>query len=214
MLEINKIYNTNCIQGLKQLDTNCVNLLLTNIPFNVINRTSNGLRSFDKKDADVLTFDLSKFLDECNRVCCGSFYIFCSCEQLSEITIYFTSHKITRRLIVSKKINPCPINGKTLWLSGVEVAVYAKKKNAVFNDKFRNTVLEYPCSRNKYHPTEKNINMLKELIRISSNEGDLILDPCVGGGGSCVAAKELGRNFIGFDINSEYCKISRERLGV
>lgn len=62
------------------------------------------------------------------------------------------------------------------------------------------------------HPTIKPIAMIKKLIRNSSAEGDIILDCFSGSGTTCVAAKELKRNFIGIEINPEYHRISIDRL--
>ncbi|MDZ7688413.1 MAG: site-specific DNA-methyltransferase [Halobacteriales archaeon] len=61
------------------------------------------------------------------------------------------------------------------------------------------------------HPTQKPRELIKRLIRASSNEGDTILAPFVGGGTTAVAAKELDRNFIGFEIDEEYCQTARKR---
>ena len=62
------------------------------------------------------------------------------------------------------------------------------------------------------HPTQKPIRVLDRMIRLSSKEGDLMLTPFAGAGSECVAAKASGRNYIGFEIEEEYYKISIERL--
>jgi len=61
-------------------------------------------------------------------------------------------------------------------------------------------------------PTEKPIRLFELLIKQSSNEGDVILDPFIGSGTTAVACKELNRNYIGIEINPEYCKIARRRV--
>lgn len=61
-------------------------------------------------------------------------------------------------------------------------------------------------------PTEKPVELLKTFIANSSNPGDLILDPFVGSGSTGVAAVELGREFLGFDIKVKSLRIARERL--
>lgn len=62
------------------------------------------------------------------------------------------------------------------------------------------------------HPTQKPIELMKRAILIHSNAENLILDPFCGSGTTCVAAKKLGRRYIGIDISEEYCQIARERL--
>lgn len=62
------------------------------------------------------------------------------------------------------------------------------------------------------HPTQKPLALCRKIIKHFSNKGDLILVPFAGSGSECVAAKELGRSFIGFEINDEYVNIAKNRL--
>lgn len=62
------------------------------------------------------------------------------------------------------------------------------------------------------HPNEKPVELLCELISCLSITGDLVLDPFCGSGTTCVAAKMLGRRYIGIEISPEYCEIARQRL--
>ena len=62
------------------------------------------------------------------------------------------------------------------------------------------------------HPTQKPIRLLKRMINLSSKEGDLMLTPFSGAGSECVAAKSLGRLYIGFELEEEYCRIAETRL--
>ena len=62
------------------------------------------------------------------------------------------------------------------------------------------------------HPTQKPIKILTRMIKLSSNEGDIMLTPFSGAGSECVAAKITGRHYIGFEIDKEYCNISENRL--
>ena len=62
------------------------------------------------------------------------------------------------------------------------------------------------------HPSQKPIEFMTKLINIISLEGDIILDPFAGSGTTLVAAKQLGRKYIGIEINSDYCKIAEDRL--
>ncbi|MDP3260134.1 MAG: site-specific DNA-methyltransferase [Thermodesulfovibrionales bacterium] len=62
------------------------------------------------------------------------------------------------------------------------------------------------------HPAIYPLYIIKELIRLLSRPGEIILDPFIGSGTTAVAAKELGRRYIGIDINEEYCKYAKLRL--
>jgi len=64
----------------------------------------------------------------------------------------------------------------------------------------------------RFHPTQKPIDLMAYLINKYSQESDIILDPFLGSGTTAVACKQLGRNFIGIEIDSEYCKIAEDRL--
>jgi site-specific DNA-methyltransferase (adenine-specific) len=62
------------------------------------------------------------------------------------------------------------------------------------------------------HPTEKPENLLRRIILIGSKEGDTVLDPFMGSGTTGVVAKQLGRNFIGIEIDQSYFEIATQRI--
>jgi DNA modification methylase len=62
------------------------------------------------------------------------------------------------------------------------------------------------------HPTQKPLELASHFIGLHSEPGDIVLDPFCGHGWACIAAKMLGRKYIGIDISPEYCEIARERL--
>ena len=213
MIEINKIINGDCIDGMKQMGDNSVDFTLTDIPYNVVNRQSNGLRNLDKGFADELTFDLQEFLDNVYRVSKNSICIFCSKEQFSEIYAYFASKKGTTRPIVWEKTNPSPMNGEYVYLSGIEMAVWFKKQGArVFNARCKNTVFRFSNGARKIHPTQKNVDLFKELIQDNTNEGDIVFDPCIGSGTTAVAARNLHRNYMGFELNKDAYALALKRI--
>ena len=74
---------------------------------------------------------------------------------------------------------------------------------------------EYPLVQGKVrtkHPTQKPLELIQKFIEISSNKGDIVLDPFIGSGTTAVAAKMLDRNYIGIEKNPEYVKIANERI--
>ena len=72
----------------------------------------------------------------------------------------------------------------------------------------RDNSKEYP----KIHPTKKPVNILKRLIEIFTDEGDIVIDPCAGSGSTLQAAYELGRNSYGFEVNTKYYNEAMERM--
>ena len=212
-METNVIHNVDCILKMKTMLKNSVDFTLTDIPYDVVTRESNGLRSFDKSFADEKTFELREFLDEVYRVTKNNICIFCGKEQFSEIYAYFADKKGTVRPIVWEKTNPSPMNGQYVYESGVELAVWFKKKGSkTFNAFCKNTVFSYAKGRKEIHPTQKNLDLFKELILDNSNENDIIFDPCIGSGTTAIAAIDLNRQYIGFELNVEAFEKCVERI--
>lgn len=211
-----KLIQGDCIKKMQFIPENVIDLTLTDIPYGVVNRKSNGLRNLDKDKADIKTFDLKEFLPEIYRVTKGTIIIFCGKEQLSEIHKFFSEkqkqHKGTVRQLIYKKTNPSPMNGQHIYLSGIENAVWFKKRGGTFNARYKNTVFEYPCGRSKLHPTEKNHDLLKELILDNSNENDIVFDPCMGSGSHLLMAKELNRKYIGIELEKEWYELAKKRI--
>ncbi|MBR5874693.1 MAG: site-specific DNA-methyltransferase [Oscillospiraceae bacterium] len=214
-MNVDYIKQGDCLELMRNIPDNSINLLLTDIPYDMVNRESNGLRDLDKKDADVLTFNLESFVQECYRVA-KTTIIFCGVNQVSEIykgfAIYQQKKKGTVRQLIWKKTNPSPMNGEYIYLSGIENAIWFKKRGGTFNARCKNTVFEYPSGKRQYHPTQKNLKLFEELIRDNTNEGDVVFDPCVGSGTTAIAAINTGRHYIGFDISQEYCDIAENRI--
>lgn len=75
------------------------------------------------------------------------------------------------------------------------------KKHMIFNwFEWKRDGKEYP----KIHPTQKPVNVLKRLIEVFTDPGDVIIDPCAGSGTTLRAAVELGRNAFGFEVNTKF----------
>lgn len=65
---------------------------------------------------------------------------------------------------------------------------------------------------NKVHPTQKPIDLIEFYIRNSSEENDIVFDPFVGSGTTCIAARNTGRHYIGYELDEEYFNIAQKRL--
>jgi len=79
---------------------------------------------------------------------------------------------------------------------------------------FPHNVLEYPnvIGSSVIHPTQKPVALFEYLIKTYTNEGDLVLDNCMGSGTTGVACKNINRNFIGIELDPEYFKIAEKRI--
>ena len=211
-----KLLQGDCMKLMNNIPNESIDLVLTDIPYNVVNREDNGLRKLDKENADILTFDLINFLEQLYDKAKSTIIIFCGKEQVSIIHSYFNDKqkkgKGTVRQLIWEKSNPSPMNGQHIYLSGVENAIWFKKRGGTFNAHCKNTVFKYPIGRSKLHPTEKNHLLLQELILDNSNENDLILDPCMGSGSTGVVALQNNRNFLGIELDQNYFEIAKNRL--
>ena len=207
------LFHGDCLEIMKNIEDKTADFVLTDIPYAEVNRSSNGLRNLDKGNADVLTFNLYSFLEELYRITSNSICVFCGREQFSTIYSFFANKKGTVRPIVWEKTNPSPMNGQHIYLSGVEFAVWFKKSGGgTFNAHCKNVVFRYPNGRSKLHPTEKNHDLLRDLILDNTNEYDVVFDPCCGSGSHCYVAKNLNRKFIGIELDENYFNIAKERI--
>lgn len=207
-----ELYCGDCMTLLKK--TGKVKYLLTDIPYDGVNRESNGLRTLDKGAADVLTFNLDEWLDAIYPKA-DIFTIFCGINQLSQIYNFFDAKRKngTVRIITWCKTNPSPLNGDYVYLSGVECAVWFRKKgNGKLNCHCKKNWFVYPTTKSKFHPTEKPQLLLKELIEDNTSIGDTVLDCCMGGGSTGICAVQLGRNFIGMELNTNYFNAAKQRI--
>lgn len=212
-MDLNKVYNMDCIKGLVEIPDKSVNMVLTDIPYGFVShKIDNGLRKVNKDSADEVNFDMDTLLDELVRICYGSIYIFCGPIQFSYVAQGLIDRGMLMRTRLWEKTNPTPMNGQYTWLSSMECCVYARFPKATFNEFCKGTVWRYPCGQSNEHPTQKPVDLFRYLIRVSSNNGDTILDPFIGSGTTAIAAIQEGRKFIGFEINKDYYDLANRRL--
>ena len=121
-------------------------------------------------------------------------------------------------LLVWCKTNGVPATNNT-WLPNIEHCLVFKSENAKkYNDGYELKSKWYISSTNKFdkeqytHPTCKPLELVERHLKHSCNKGDVVLDPFLGSGTTALAAKHLGLNYIGFEINEKYYNIAKDRL--
>jgi len=139
----------------------------------------------------------------------GTCIIFTDLWKIGQLKEIMEKHKFKQiRLIEWIKTNPIPLNQSVNYLSNArEVAVLGVKVGKpTFNSKYDKGIYEYPIQSGKkrFHPTQKNQKMFEALIKKHSNEGDVVLDPFLGGGTTLFACKETNRIFKGCELVKEY----------
>lgn len=232
---LNQIFCKDAIELMKELPDKSVDLVLTDPPYELDWRQSINFKN--RKSMFHHKEETQKWDRGVEELYKNIFSMFDKIVKFSGSVILFTrSEYITyavdeckkngfanKATIVWHKTNPMPQVRKKNYLSSIEtllwVARYNEKKYPfVFNFKTQNEMhnfIEMPlCGGNERteHPTQKPLKLIKYLLEIHSNKGQTVLDPFCGSGTTCVAAKALGRRFIGIDIEQKYVDIANRRL--
>lgn len=217
------IQNTNGMNFLKQIKDNSVDLVVTDPPYVISRKT--GFKEMGKKgvkrlgvsmefgqwDENFTKSSFSKIIKEYFRVCRkgGAVIIFYDLWKIQELKDLLEKHGFKQiRFIEWVKDNPVPINSKVNYLSNSrEVAVVAVKGGkCTFHSKYDNGIYNYPIYHNKgrFHPTQKPVKLIEEIIRKHSNKGDTVLDTFLGSGTTAIAAQNTNRKCLGCERDTNY----------
>lgn len=162
-------------------------------------------------------FDL-KLLNELDRVLKKiNIYIWCSKHQVEPLLKHYLDKNCNIEILTWHKTNPLPTMNNT-YANDTEYCIFARESGVQLNGDYETKRKYYVTSINTVdkdkfrHPTIKPLKIIKNLIINSSNENDIVLDCFSGSRTTCVAAKELNRQYIGIEIDPDYYKISKDRL--
>lgn len=215
MLELNKIYNTDCLEFMRSMPDSCVDLVVTDPPYE-IHTKGGGLGKRPVYENGALGkisqgFDAEATLEQVARICKKiNIFIFCSTKQKPRIMNWGYERGCNIAELAWYKPNAAPFTNNT-FKSDLENIIYIREKGVKIKGISR--LFTHNCGKSKYgHPTEKPLEIIEKLILTASNEGDLIFDPFMGSGTTAAACKELNRNFIGCEIEAKYCEIAEKRL--
>ncbi len=229
MKEKTKLINADAFKELKNIKSESIDLILTDVPYNISQYSKKdvyiGDRKLNTKIAkwDEIYFDPRLLVNDFKRILKpdGNIFVFVSYNQIGLWHKYFDCEFDTFQFMVWHKTNPTPCVYKTTFLNSCELIICLWNKghkwNFISQDKMHNFIETPICTYperliNPKHPTQKPISILEHIIRIASNENDIILDPFMGVGSTGVACKKLNRKFIGIEINNEYFKAAQKRL--
>ena len=223
---INNIILGDSYKIIKEIPDKSIDLIIIDPPYEI--ETEGGNTKIGKGIKKNLLNDLKELkivngidyclLDELCRIMKKiNIYIWCNKKQILDYLKYFVENKkASFEILTWIKTDPTPLCGGN-YLIDKEFCLYFRK-NIKLNTDYDSAKTWWISQKNikdkeKFlHPTIKPINIIKTLIKNSSNEGDIIFDCFSGSGTTCVAAKELNRKFIGIEINPKYHKISLDRL--
>ena len=139
----------------------------------------------------------------------GTLIMFFDLWKITDLKRILEKYKFKQiRLIEWIKTNPQPLNSKINYLTNCrEIALLGvKERKPTFNSSYDKGIYNFPLQggKNRFHPTQKNLNMFEELIKKHSNENDVVLDTFLGSGTTAIACKTTNRKFKGCEINKDY----------
>lgn len=228
----NNVYCVDCLSLLKTLKTDSIDLIATDPPYEI---------NYEKLDWDKKQLNWSTIAPEFYRVLktSGNLILFQGWSEVLNTREYFDNFFHLKNWIIYDRIKGR--GAKTNFVSTREDILWYVKDNKKHSfNKISSSIKKktggtigkkngnpyralsnvwsdispiVPWSKERApHPTQKPLSLMERVINIYSNEGDLVLDPFCGSGTTLVAAKKLARNYLGVDINPEFCYISYKRL--
>lgn len=222
-----------CLGLMKDIPDNSIDLVVTDCPYHIV---SGGCTNIPRKDEPSGIFNrrntftqknaksgklfdnndiqFSQWLPEIYRVLKNDTHCYIMINGRNLKDLQTDAEKVGfkfQNLLVWYKNNITP---NRYYLNSCEFILMLRKGKAknIYNMGTKN-VLQIPnILKEKTHPTEKPVDLMKIFIENSSNELETVLDPFMGSGSTGVACKELNRNFIGMEIDEKYFNIAKERI--
>lgn len=229
-MELDIIYNQDCLEGLKYLPDHCIDLIVTDPPYLISSTkgggTINNVMKLSESLKDLKTVDITKGYDielfnaEFIRVMKDiNIYIWCNKVQIPDyFNLYVNRLRCKFDIICWHKTNALPTYSNK-YLSDTEYCLYFRKgKGKCFPQSYEDAKTFYIAPGNRAdkkrfgHPTIKPLDFTEKVIRNSSRKGEIILDPFLGSGTTAVAAVNMNRHYIGFELDPGYFDIACNRL--
>lgn len=224
------IHNIDCYEFMKTMPDNSVDLIFTDPPYNIAKYSTGNiyLPGREELNNDIAKWDEIEFCPQelvydFKRILKphGNIFAFTSYNLIGKWHEAFDKEFDTFQFFIWHKTNPTPKIFKNGFLNSCEmlVCMWNKGHNWNFsNQKEMHNFFESPiCMRperlqNPKHPAQKPIKLLKHIIQIASNEGDIVFDPFMGTGSTGVAALQLGRKFGVCEIDPVYFEAAKQRI--
>lgn len=216
-----KLWRGDCLELMKDIPDNSVDLILTDPPYKTTSRGSSGgtggmLKSDDFKKGNAfkhnaITFD--EWLPECFRVLKEGSHAY-----------FMTNNKNLLRMLKAVESAGFNIFKTLVWAKNTaitnmyymdshEYIIFCRKGKAIkINNCGTKSVMFFDNPKNKVHPTEKPVGLMTQLIENSTNDSDVVLDLFMGSGSTGVACAKTNRNFIGIELDRDYYDIAVNRI--
>ncbi|EJO7197238.1 site-specific DNA-methyltransferase [Staphylococcus pseudintermedius] len=219
-IELNKIYNEDCIKGMANISNESVDLIVTDPPYLVKYKTGHRKDKNHRFTREILNDDneqlLKDYIKECHRILKNdsAMYMFCSSNRVDffkqELEKYFN----IKNMIIWVKNNHTAGDLKGAFGRKYEIIFLVSKGRALFNGERLTDVWEFKrvVGKNQLHQNQKPIELIEQCITKHSNKNDVVFDGFIGSGTTAVACLNTKRNYIGFELDEEYYDTANERL--
>lgn len=210
-----QIYNQDCLQALVQMDDDIFDLALVDAPY-FDYRTGHRKDKKGKLSQSLIQQsreDQLRVIQECIRVLKPdrAFFIFTNWEQSWWVLERFQGH--LRNMIVWDKGNWTAGDLKGSFGNQYEIIFLGVKGKWEYKGKRESDIWGIPrVGTKRIHSTEKPVALYRKIIENSTDEGDFLIDPYLGSGASVIAALELNRNILGYELDKEYYGRILERI--
>lgn len=241
-MEFNKVYNTDCIEGMRQIADKSIDLILTDLPYGVTDCKWDNIIPFAdmweqynriiKDNGAIVLFSVQPFTTKLIQSNLKHFRYCWYWKKNNKTGFTFAKYQPMRcieDICVFYKQAPTynPQGVKRIENGRVRKKNNAKQdsiyKTKTLMKEFKQQFTNYPVhllqfdneatsNKNRLHPTQKPLALCEYLINTYTNAGDVVLDSCAGSGTTLLAAANTGRQYIGFETSKEYYEIIVKRL--
>ena len=132
--------------------------------------------------------------------------------QRHENVLVFTSKGERVNYFPIMELRDKPVKGRVASSSESSPLKYNDGKTRIYTHKNPQSIIIFPKPNRTVHPTQKPVALFEYLIRTYTNEGDTVLDNCMGSGTTAIACLNTGRNYIGFELDEGYYNITQDRI--
>lgn len=214
MIELNRIYNEDCLEGMKRIPDNTVDLVVTDPPY-CIGTTSNGQKG-SWTDNNLIRPFFDAYFRDLKRVCKEKSELYINTDWRTYPFLYPIMQKYfnIKNLIVWDYEW---MKAGSHYRFSHEFIIHAiqgdvkRKFSASERDVWRIRPINF-TSKEKLHNAQKPLELVQKMIVNSSNKGDIILDTFMGSGTTAIACIENNRNYIGFEIDENYYQTALRRI--
>ena len=217
-IELNKIYNEDCLDGMKRIPDGSVDLIVTDPPYLInYSRHVKGHRFENKILNDNNPELISKYIKECYRILKNNsaMYMFASHK-----TVDFFKQELedtgfnVKNMIIWDKQRQGMGDTSTVFGFQYELIFFVSKGQPKIRGKRLSDIWSFPkvVGRNQVHQNQKPIELIERCVTKHSNEGDVVFDGFLGSGTTAIACLNTNRNFIGFELDKGYFDIATKRI--